>query len=101
MVTAYCWSSGLIEFTRRKAIPDGALAIASAPAKKLRPVVIALARHGYGASAGKLLVPGIPGAELIKCDPVEALITFTTEVEIRLGLRPRPKRRRMPRRPFC
>lgn len=101
MITAYCWASGLIEFTRKENVPDGAIAIASAPAKTLRPIITVLARHGYGESEGKLLVPGIPEAEFLQIDPVDALLSFTKEVEIRLGLRPRPKRRRQPVRPFC
>lgn len=60
MMIAYCWSSGLIEFG--KTIPNGALEIIRGPEKKIRETISATARHGYGRSAGKLLVPGIPEA---------------------------------------
>lgn len=57
---AYCYASGLIEFGRK--VPDGALEITRGPAKTVRNLMIATARHGYGRSAGKLLVPGVPEA---------------------------------------
>lgn len=59
---AWAWASGLIEFGSK--LPDGALPIASSCNEKaLTETVEMLARHGYGESKGKLLVPGIPEAE--------------------------------------
>lgn len=61
---AYAWGSGLIEFGNT--VPDGALPIAVAAneqqAELMKASVEVLARHGKGASKGKLLVPGIPEA---------------------------------------
>ena len=68
---AYCYASGLIQFGRKT--PDGALAIAAGPAKPLRELIDARARHGYRTRKVKgrptkipgtdhLLVPGIPEA---------------------------------------
>lgn len=84
IISAYAWASGLIEFTtpkRRRCVPSGALQIAKGPRKKLRLIVSALAREGMGASAGKLLVPGIPEADLIGNDPVDCLIDFSRRVK--------------------
>lgn len=58
---AYCWASGLIEFGG--ITPPGAIQIASGREADLRKTLDMLARHGKGASAGKLLVPGVPEAE--------------------------------------
>lgn len=58
---AYCWQSGLIEFG--DVVPDGAIQIASGPKSYLKGRIEVVARHGKGASAGKLLVPGIPESE--------------------------------------
>lgn len=58
---AWAWASGLIEFGTK--LPGGALPIAtSCNEKVLSETVEVLARHGKGADAGKLLVPGIPEA---------------------------------------
>ncbi|MCD6663481.1 MAG: hypothetical protein LT082_08785 [Comamonas sp.] len=63
---AWCWASGLIEIG--DAIPaespdgGGAIEIARGPRYALDAQVGALARHGQGASSGKLLVPGVPEA---------------------------------------
>lgn len=57
---AWCWPSGLIEFGSRT--PNGAIQIASGKEVALRRTVDVLARHGKGASAGCLLVPGVPEA---------------------------------------
>lgn len=58
---AWCWASGLIEFG--EAAPEGSIVIANGARSSLRTVVGALARNGYGNSAGKLLVPGVPEAD--------------------------------------
>lgn len=55
---AFCWQTGKIEFGR--SVPDGALEIANAPAKKIRKVICATARHAYDGKT--LLVPGVPEA---------------------------------------
>jgi hypothetical protein len=78
----YCWASGLIEFGR--STPEGAILIHSGPVKRLRKVVEVLARHGYGASQGKLLVPGVPEAGMSGQDPVQCLINFAKLVAERL-----------------
>lgn len=82
-ITAFAWASGLIEFTtrvRRPHVPAGALPIATAEAKPLRSIVECIARHGQGASRGKLLVPGIPEADMMKYDPLTKLIEFKDAV---------------------
>jgi hypothetical protein len=63
---AWCWASGLIEIGGRMP-PNGpngggAIQIASGPKANLEACLGALARHGKGASAGKLIVPGVPEA---------------------------------------
>lgn len=86
--TAYVWGSGLIQFTtpvRRRTVPKGAIAIATGPAPRLKPIIEALARHGRGASKNKLLVPGIPEADLLKTDPLDALREFRDRVHGRLN----------------
>ncbi len=60
-ITAWCWQSGLIEIGR--AMPEGALKIATGLHRDLERVLSVLARHGQGASDGKLLVPGVPETE--------------------------------------
>lgn len=59
---AWCWASGLIEWGEGP-LPDGAIQIATGPSCDLKRLLGALARHGQGESAGKLLVPGIPEAD--------------------------------------
>ncbi|WP_245704060.1 hypothetical protein [Oryzisolibacter propanilivorax] len=64
---AWCWASGLIEIG--DSLPpnepggSGAIEIAAGPKYALKGQLSALARHGKGASAGMLLVPGVPEAE--------------------------------------
>lgn len=60
-MVAWCLASGLIE--TGETVPDGAIKFAHGPKANLKVVIEAVARHGYGASAGRLLVPGIPEAE--------------------------------------
>lgn len=73
---AWCWASGLIEIGDQA--PDdstdggGAIVIATGPKSSLKGVLSAVARHGMGASAGKLLVPGVPEAGTQK-DAADAL----------------------------
>ena len=74
---AWCWRSGLIEMGA--ALPadnpdgSGAILVAHGPRSHLEGVIKVLARHGQGASEGKLLVPGVPEAELMGRDPVDEL----------------------------
>lgn len=71
MIRAFCYASGLIQFGRK--VPDGALPIASGPAKDLREFIEGMSRHGYKTQRIKgrptkipgtdcLLVPGVPEA---------------------------------------
>ena len=58
---AWCWASGLIEIGNE--LPgDGAVEIARGPRYAINGQVSVHARHGYGESEGKLLVPGVPEA---------------------------------------
>ena len=59
---AWCWASGLIEIGTE--LPDSnAIEIARGPKFALKGQVSVVARHGYGETEGKLLVPGVPEAE--------------------------------------
>jgi hypothetical protein len=64
---AWCWASGLIEICDKapedSANGSGAIVIASGPKSGLYSVLSAVARHGQGVSAGKLIVPGVPEAD--------------------------------------
>lgn len=63
---AWCWASGLIEIGDEPPADgpegSGAILIATGPKYALKGFLDAVARHGYGASTGKLLVPGVPEA---------------------------------------
>lgn len=59
-MVAYCWASGLIEFS--ESVPHGAIKIAHGPKAFLEVAVKTRARHGRGESEGKFLVPGVPEA---------------------------------------
>lgn len=56
---AYCWRTGRIDFGR--SVPEGAIKVAQGPAKKLRELISATARHAYDGET--LLIPGIPEAD--------------------------------------
>jgi len=56
---AFCYRSGQIHFGRK--VPDGAIAMASGPARKVRDFFCGVSRHAYDGKT--LLVPGIPEAE--------------------------------------
>ena len=64
---AWCWATGLIEIG--DALPEddpdggGAIEIARGPKFALKGQLSVYARHGKGASNGKLLVPGVPEAD--------------------------------------
>lgn len=64
---AWCWASGLIEIgdALPPSSPDGggAIEIARGPKFALKGQIGVVARRGYGAGAGQLLVPGVPEAE--------------------------------------
>lgn len=76
---AWCWKTGLIEFgevaPKDEADGSGCIVFASGPEAFLKGRVSTLARHGQGASTGKLLVPGVPEAEG-KTAAVDALCTW-------------------------
>lgn len=75
-LSAWCWRSGLIEIGDR--VPAGAIGLVRGPARQLRETLEVMARHGQGASAGKLLVPGVPEAETDEAasDAVEAFLAW-------------------------
>jgi len=79
---AWCWASGLIEIGEAMPPDDadggGAILIASGPKALLEQRLNVLARHGKGASAGKLLVPGVPEADTQqhKCDALGAWLAW-------------------------
>lgn len=79
---AYCYASGEIEFGRN--VPEGALLIAKAPVKILRPIIEVVARHAYDGTT--LLVPGIPEAPDQNVG-IDALRRFREQVRIRLDRR--------------
>ena len=64
---AWCWATGLIEIGDKapEDITDGSgvIVIASGPKFGIYGLLSVLARQGQGASAGKLLVPGVPEAK--------------------------------------
>ena len=68
---AYAWQSGRIDFGRT--VPEGALLIAEAPAKQLREVISATARHAYDGKT--LIVPGVPEANSDNAK-VDALLAY-------------------------
>jgi hypothetical protein len=75
---AWCWASGLIEIGDKA--PDnkadgGVIVIAHGPKNALKTVLEGVARHGKGASAGVLLVPGVPEAAN-GSDAVDALTAW-------------------------
>lgn len=62
---AWCWASGLIEIGDKPPADNengGPIVIATGPKSFLASHLDVVARHGKGASAGKLLVPGVPEA---------------------------------------
>lgn len=67
---AWCWASGLIEIgdsmPPSSSDGGGAIQIATGPKYALKGYIEHEARHGYGASEGKLLVPGVPEADGMK-----------------------------------
>lgn len=79
---AWCWASGLIEIgDEMPADSDdgsGAIPVAAGPKAFLKGALDAVARHGYGASSGKLLVPGVPEASSQKeaCDALSKWLTW-------------------------
>lgn len=79
---AYAWATGRIDFGRK--MPDGALLIASAPAKKLRGVISVTARHAYDGKTR--LVPGVPEAASGN-EAVDALLAYNRSVKKRLEVK--------------
>lgn len=89
---AWCWASGLIEVGDQLPGdgPDGAgvIAIASGPKSCLKARLEVLARHGKGASAGRLLVPGIPEAEnqVTAADALEVWLAWCAKGKVHQGV---------------
>jgi hypothetical protein len=77
---AYCWRGGVIGFARVP--PKGTIPFASGPARKLRSVIAALARHAYDGKT--LLVPGIP-EEKKDGKALDALEAFSARVAVALA----------------
>ncbi|EMF4471124.1 host nuclease inhibitor protein [Salmonella enterica] len=77
-ITAYCWASGLIEFSNT--LPEGTLPIVTGNEKQVRDEVTVMARHAY---SGDLLVPGIPEAAN-QDEAREALERFSRVIQERL-----------------
>lgn len=71
---AYCYRSGQIMFGR--SVPKGAIKVAQGPAKALRKMICATARHAYDGKT--LLVPGVPEArtEKLAGDALERFIDW-------------------------
>ncbi|MBX3589045.1 MAG: hypothetical protein KF796_20640 [Ramlibacter sp.] len=85
---AWCWASGLIEIhdTMPEKNPDGSgpVAFASGPRRALEASLSVLARHGQGASKGKLLAPGVPEAKGQE-DGMTSLILWVNWCAVRNG----------------
>ena len=88
---AWCWASGLIEIG--DVMPDGsadggAILIATGPKSPLTGQLRVVARHGKGASAGKLLVPGVPEAEgqQAKADALDIFLAWCGKRKSRDGV---------------
>lgn len=84
--TAWCWASGLIEIGDMP--PEGAIVVATGPKYALKGQMEVLARHGQGASAGKLLVPGVPEADgqQAKGDALAAWLAWCSTRKARDGV---------------
>lgn len=77
---AYAWRSGRIDFGRKA--PEGALPIAKGPAKKIKRIISATARHAYDGVT--LLVPGVPEAANDDA-ALDALIVFRNWIAPRIS----------------
>jgi hypothetical protein len=77
--TAYCWATGLVEFTDGEC-PEGALVISRGTGKKWREAIEAQLRLGF--SNDFYLVPGVPEANLEGIDPIEALLAFIRRLQL-------------------
>lgn len=79
---AWCWQSGLIDVGPKA--PEGAIVFAKGMERPLVEVINVYARHGMGAAADQLLVPGVPEAE--EGDPkVDALTKWVNWCAINNG----------------
>lgn len=85
---AWCWATGLIEI--HDALPEknpdgsGPVAFASGPRRALEQSLGVLARHGKGASKGRLLAPGVPEADSQK-EGMTVLILWVNWCAVRNG----------------
>ncbi|WP_246610158.1 host nuclease inhibitor protein [Comamonas fluminis] len=78
---AWCWASGLIEIGAE--LPSSnAIEIARGPHFAINGQVSVYARHGYGESKGKLLVPGVPEAA-DQAEGLEALSQWLKQINKR------------------
>ena len=79
-MNAYAWANGRIDFGAR--LPTGALPIANASMRKLKPIISATSRLAYDGKTR--LVPGVSesgGGDRA----VDALLAYCRQVEMRLG----------------
>lgn len=78
---AWCYQGGVIEIGETVPEDDqeggGAIVFAKGPKSFMHSRLSTVARHGYGAGAGKLLVPGVPESD----DPKERLDALIDWVE--------------------
>ncbi|MBX3654142.1 MAG: hypothetical protein KIS62_12350 [Ramlibacter sp.] len=85
---AWCYATGLIEIHDTMPVdkPDGSgpVAFASGPRRALEESLSVLARHGQGASKGKLIAPGVPEAKNQK-DAMTTLILWVNACALRNG----------------
>lgn len=89
---AWCWATGLIEIG--DTLPadsqdgSGAIEIARGPKYALKGKLEAVARHGKGASLGRLLVPGVPEADgqTAKVDALLAWLAWCGKGTVRDGV---------------
>lgn len=82
-LSAFCWARGKIEIKAKQ--PPGSILICTGPARQVKEVIEALARHAYDGKT--MLVPGVPEASLLKQNPLVAVCEFIRRVNYSLGRR--------------
>lgn len=75
-LTAFCWSSGIIEFGT--SVPEGALPIITGPADLVTSTIEATSRHAHDEKT--FLVPGVPEADS-DASAVDALKAYVNWLE--------------------
>lgn len=83
-MVAWCFRSGEIGIGAPEEMREGALKIAHGPKSFLDGQINVVARHGYGAFSGQLLVPGLPEADSPE-EAMAALEKFMSWCEMRNG----------------